>query len=278
MSNVVRIEDVVYNNFPFLNKPCIIEDEEDTFETAEQELKRSTKVLPFNSIDEINAVTKELARKSYRDMCLFILGCNTQLRVSDVLDFRWKDIFDFSSNKVKDEFSKKEKKTGKIRHIYVNDAVKSAVRIFKDSIGQIDPFDYMFVSTSNHYSAKAKADGDQIVLRRMPLCEQSVSRVIRVATKNAGLWKPNRRFSTHSMRKTGARAAGGYIDGRKLPKEVSREAASLERVRSMLGHSKAEVTARYIDLQDKFDKTVYLWMNLGLEALQEIEQDFRTIK
>ena len=274
MSNVVRLKDGVTYNFPLPKKQSIIKEEEDTFLAAEEAVSKSSKVLPFDNINEVNLVVKELASKSYRDMCLFVLGCNTQLRISDILDFRWKDIFDFHTNQVKDEFVKKEKKTGKIRHIYVNDAVKMAVQIYMKSQTQIIQTDYMFVSHSNHRKTKTKACDGHIVLQSMPMSEQSVSRIIRSATKNVGLWKSNRRFSTHSMRKTGVRAAAGFLDGRNLPDEILKEAASLERVRAMVGHSSTEVTARYIDLPDKFNKTVFLWMNLGIEALSEIKNNF----
>ena len=42
----------------------------DTFEAAKRIENASKKVLPFDSIDEINRVIYELAKRSMRDVCL----------------------------------------------------------------------------------------------------------------------------------------------------------------------------------------------------------------
>ena len=247
-------------------------DDFDSFAKAEELASHSKKVLPFDSIDEVNAVVKELAKHSYRDVCLFVMGCNTQLRISDILDFKWKDILN-DDGTVKAEVRKIEKKNKNPKHIYINDAIKLAVGLYKNSLSSINMSDYLFVSRGNRRNLVAVARDGDIVLHSRPLSEQLVSGIIRNATKRIGIWSPTRKFSTHSMRKTGARAAAGYLTGRALPDEIAIEAASIERVRGMLGHSNANITAKYIDLQDKFDRTVYLWMNLGLEALLDIDCD-----
>lgn len=247
----------------------------DTFEAAKRIENASKKVLPFDSIDEVNRVIYELAKRSMRDVCLFVMGCNTQLRVSDLLDFRWKDILDQSTGDVKEEVSKIEKKNKNLRHIYINDAIKLAVNMYRNTLPSISLHDYMFTSQGPRKNLRAVAYNGDVMLQAQPITEQLVSGIIRSATKKAGIWTANRRFSTHSMRKTGARAAAGYLTGRDLPENLRTEAASIERVRGMLGHSNSQTTARYIDLQDKFDKTVYLWMNLGIEALTNIKNNIK---
>lgn len=271
MNAVIDFEDYTKKGFTTYIKSDTL-DTEDTFQVAELIEKRSKKVLPFDSEDEVNMVVAELANKSMRDMCLFVMGCNTQLRIGDLLDFRWKDVLDQNGN-IKDEISKIEKKNRNLRHIYVNDAIKLAISLYRDSIGDVCYMDYMFTSQGPRKRFQTAISDGNIVLRSQPITEQLVSGAIRSATKRVGLWRENRRFSTHSMRKTGARAAAGYLTGRPLPDSLKMEAASIERVRGMLGHSDPSITARYIDLQDKFDKTVYLWMNLGIEALTDIKND-----
>lgn len=272
MNAVLKISD--YHGSPLTND--IKYDrvyEEDRFALAEELEKASKTVHPLASEDEVNMVVMELAKKSMRDVCLFVLGCNTQLRISDILHFRWGKILDRSTGAIKDEFSIVERKNKKPKHVYVNDAIKIAVRLYLDSIPPVDYDDYMFVSYGPNSKTYTVVEDGCIVRRRRPVTEQFVGCMIRNATKSAGIWKESRKFGTHTMRKTGARAAFGALGGRKLPKSIQCMGTQLEYVRDMMGHSNSRVTAKYIDLKDLFDRKMYLWMNLGIEALKKIQGD-----
>lgn len=247
----------------------------DRFAMAEEIEKSSKKVFPLSSEDEVNMVVMELAKGSMRDACLFVLGCNTQLRVDDLLTFRWRNIIDPTTGKVKDEFSILEGKNKNLKHVYVNDAIKLAVDLYRSTVSPIDYDDFMFVSHGPHVKIGTVVEGGCIVRRKIPVTEQFVGYAIRKATKSVGLWSERHRYNTHTMRKTGIRAAKGLLVGRKPPEELMQMGTQLEYVQGMVGHSDARVTAKYIDLQDLFDKKVYLWMNLGIEALREIEGDFK---
>lgn len=275
MNAVLKIED--YRDPPLtrsIRNDTILS--KDGFEQAREIEKNSKKVLPLSSEDEVNAVIMELAKSSMRDVCLFVLGCNTQLRISDILTFPWRELIDRDSGKIKDEFSIVEQKNKNYKHVYVNDAIKLAVDLYRRSVSPIDYDDYMFVSYGPHVKTDTVVVDGNIVVRRRPLTEQFVGHVFRKATKNAGLWTGTKRYNTHTMRKTGARAASGVLEGRDLPEELEKMGGHLEYVRGMMGHSDIRVTAKYIDLQDLFDKKVYLWMNLGIEALREIEGNFKS--
>lgn len=245
----------------------------DTIALAEEELKKQKRVYPFRSEAEINTMVRYfLSHKKFMYACIFVMGCNSTLRVSDLIDFRWRDIM--IGDTVKDVFSKKERKNGNTKTVYVNDAIKKAVMIYLKSLGgNVDPDSYMFVSQSNHKKiAVTGYKGGVTIIGRDYISEQAVSAAIRGAAKATGLWSQTRKISTHSMRKTAARAAYGGVEGRELPDALKSEHTRLERVQQMMGHTSAAVTARYIDAQDKFNKDTYLWMCLGIEALDEYEK------
>ncbi|MCG8685544.1 MAG: tyrosine-type recombinase/integrase, partial [Desulfobacterales bacterium] len=73
---------------------------------------------------DIKAFKKILADKP-RDLCLYTLGINTNLRASDLLRIKVSQV---SHLKRGDEFTLKEKKTGKTRNITLNKIVYQVIR------------------------------------------------------------------------------------------------------------------------------------------------------
>lgn len=69
-------------------------------------------VQPIRDKKQIEAIKKYLRGSNLRDYCLFTLGINSALRVSDLLKLKISDILD-EKKKVKDRIQIKEKKTGK---------------------------------------------------------------------------------------------------------------------------------------------------------------------
>ncbi len=83
----------------------------------------SIKVEPIKRKQDISTIKKMLANRP-RDLALFTLGINTNLRASDLLRIRVKDI---RGSKPGDEIELKEKKTGKIRRITLNRVVIATI-------------------------------------------------------------------------------------------------------------------------------------------------------
>lgn len=76
-------------------------------------------IQPIRSIEEIKKMKESLLRYcGYRDYFLFLFGINTGLRISDILPLRVKDIRD------KAQITITEKKTKKIRVIYIDERLK----------------------------------------------------------------------------------------------------------------------------------------------------------
>ena len=85
----------------------------------------SKAVQPLKSKSDIERIKKSLHG---RDLLLFIIGINTTLRISDILELRVKDV---SS----DYIEIKERKTSKIKRIKVNNSIKEAVNNLVPAIG-----------------------------------------------------------------------------------------------------------------------------------------------
>jgi integrase len=119
------------------------------------------KVEPIRDLKSIKAIKKLLADNP-RNLCLFTLGINTNLRASDLLRITAGDVRHL---KVGDTLNLKEKKTDKHRAIVVNKAVVDAVqRLLKSR--QYQDSDLLFVSQRGEgrifYNEESDADYSQI--------------------------------------------------------------------------------------------------------------------
>lgn len=77
----------------------------------------------------------------HRNLLLFIMGIHTALRISDMLRLTWNDVYDFSINRARREFTVVEKKTGKSKIIAVNHAVIGVItQLFKQTKPMPDKF------------------------------------------------------------------------------------------------------------------------------------------
>jgi integrase len=93
----------------------------------------SIKVEPIRDLKDIKLIKKLLADNP-RDLCLFVLGINTNLRASDLCRITVKNVRDLKEG---DDFAIKEKKTGKAKRITANRAVVEAIQALL-SAGQYD--------------------------------------------------------------------------------------------------------------------------------------------
>ena len=140
----------------------------------------SIKVDPIKQLRDIKAIKLMLATR-HRDLALFTLGINTNLRASDLLRIKVGQVLGLKAG---DDIELKEKKTGKYRRITLNKAVILAVKgllnseEYQDSLGE----EYLFKS------------------QRAPvLTVQSVHRMVKGWCRVINL-KGN--YGSHTLRKT----------------------------------------------------------------------------
>lgn len=178
-------------------------------------------VEPIRSTKDIKSIKKILADKQ-RDICLFTLGINTNLRASDLLKIKVNQVVNL---KPEDELILKEQKTSKARRITVNKAVYEAIRglLMSDNYG---PDDFLFKSQ-----------------RSAVLTVPSLSRLVKSWCKTINL-KGN--YASHTLRKT-----WGYHQ------RVSFN-VGIPELMVCFNHSTQRQTLDYLCIQPEEIKSIYL--------------------
>lgn len=168
------------------------------------------------------------SRGEFRNYALFILGIYTALRISDLLQLKWTDVYDESRERFRTRISLVEQKTGKYKEVALNEQAIYALQIyFPHRKGT-----YIFASRSN--------------LNR-PITRTQAWRIIRDAVTAVGA---TGHISCHSLRKTWGYHA--WASGQVSPVIIM----------DVYNHSNYAVTKRYLGVaQDDLDKA-YLGMEL----------------
>ena len=185
-------------------------------------------VQPIRDKKKIEAIKKILKASSLRNYCLFTLGINSGLRISDLLSLNIADVID-NKGKIKDRISLKEKKTGKFKDFPIGDTAKKALNEYLSS-REYKPEEPLFISRKH---------GE-------PLRRHQAHKIINDAARAVGI-KEN--IGTHTLRKTfGYHAYQSGID--------------ITIIQKLLNHSAPSVSLTYIgSTQDDLDD-VYLNLNL----------------
>ena len=181
-------------------------------------------VDPIRDSMKIIEIENLLKSSSPRNYLLFAFGIRVALRISDLLSLQVKDVLTASGD-IKDSIIVIEKKTGKRRIIKLNNPAKEAIAWYFDRTNNTDANSYLF------YSQKGGA-----------LSRFQALRLIKNWCKQVGV---DGIIGTHSLRKTWA-----Y--------QVWKKGGDVSVIRKALGHSKEEITLRYIgipasDVADLYD-------------------------
>jgi len=184
-------------------------------------------VQPIRDKAKIEEMKVYLKSHSLRDYTLFILGINSALRISDLLNLKVSDVYD-ENGKVRERILVKEIKTSKSKNFPFNNSVKSALNEYYHTIKPAQTV--LFASRK----------GDESITR------QQSHRIINEAAKACNIKEP---CSNHSLRKTFATAL--YEAG-----------VDLTRIQALLNHSSPKETIRYIGLNQLQNDQIYLNLNL----------------
>lgn len=183
--------------------------------------------------------TNELMNR--RNYALFCMGINVGLRISDLIKFKWCDIFD-KHWQLKDMISIKPKKTERFNKyvtIVFNDSFKNAVQEYKNEVTRLrdlpDMEDYIF--WGKMYS-------------NVPIQEKSVCAIMKKTAEEAGIKK---NVGTHSLRKT---------FGRNFYMENKDRAYALRMLQECFGHESPYTTLTYIGVTLEEQVNFYNSVNL----------------
>ena len=146
-------------------------------------------MLNRSAIEKKIAQIKNLLRgqQHYRDLLLFVVGINTALRISDLLQLRISHLVDDQQN-IKRRFWIREQKRGKRHEITINNSIREVLEEFLKAYPGVadNPKHFLFFNTkAKNYTVPIK-------------CGQAW-KFITTICQQVGL---RGNFGTHSLRKT----------------------------------------------------------------------------
>lgn len=165
-----------------------------------------------------------------RNYALIILGLNTALRISDLLQLQWFDVYDFYTQRFREHLLILEQKTGKQNYIALNKNAKNAIRWYMDACFPQES-DYLFCKNTD---------------RQHPINRSQAYRIVKEA---AAQTTNSRMVSCHSMRKT-----FGY--------HAWKQGAQPALLMGLFNHSSYDVTKRYLGIEQDEKDSVYLKIDL----------------
>lgn len=186
-------------------------------------------VEPIRDRDMVERMKTYLMERSPRDHCLFVLGVNSGLRVSDLIGLTCKDVME-TRTRARTRIRLREKKTGKHKDFPIGATVRETVEAYMASRKGWGEDEYLFVSRKgNGHIERAQA-----------------YRIITEAAHHVGI---EEHIGTHTLRKT-----FGY--------HAYKRTGDVALVQKLLNHSSPAITLAYIGItRDQMDD-VYTGLEL----------------
>ena len=98
-------------------------------------------VQPIRDKKVLETMKKILKANNQRDYCLFVLGINSGLRISDLLTLKVSDVY--ANGKIQDRIVIREKKTNKLKDFPLGETSKKAL---KEYVVTLEPRQALFCS------------------------------------------------------------------------------------------------------------------------------------
>ena len=191
--------------------------------------------IPLKNKEDIRKLKQFfLDNGQIRNYAIVTLGVNTSMRISDLLQLCWGDVYMFRGNRYRQHICIVEQKTNKISNIPLNDEVMKALEMLKNDNQKkqiIKETDYLF-------KGKGKTN--------KPLSRTQVYRIITKAAKDLNM---EGIISCHSMRKT----FGYHAWKQGVPPAL---------IMSIYNHSSLEVTKHYLSIDQEDKDEVFMNLNL----------------
>lgn len=184
---------------------------------------------PIRNKQELRALAEYFrSRGEFRNYALIVLGVYTALRIGDLLELRWEDVYSRQRQQFRTHISLTEQKTGKHKEIALNEQAIEALRIY-------------FPYRKGSYIFASRNNTDR------PITRTQAWRIVRDSAAAVGV---TGHISCHSLRKTWGYHA--WNSGKVSPVVIM----------DIYNHSNYEVTKRYLGVaQDDLDRA-YLEVEL----------------
>ncbi len=184
---------------------------------------------PIRNKQQIKALAEYYLHKGeIRNHVLIVLGIHTALRISDLLNLRWEDVYDFEQNRVRSSIALTEQKTGKTKTIALNKLAVRALTLF---------------------ASQAAESGGFIILNKRT--SKAISRIqaYRIIRAAADALRFDNRVSCHSLRKT-------------LGYHAWKSGVSPAVIMEIYNHNSLAITRRYLGVTQEDINEVYLGLAL----------------
>ena len=179
-------------------------------------------VEPIRDKKQIQGMKKYLKGQSSRDWLLFILGINSGLRISDLLELTVESVKD------RERIVIREKKTGKAKDFPISEVCKRAIS------------EYLKETGINAGVLFPSRKGDKAISR---------IQAYRILSDAAGHVGIKEAVGTHTLRKT-----FGY--------HAYQNGVDITRIQKLLNHSAPSITLAYIGITKEELDAVYISLNL----------------
>lgn len=110
-------------------------------------------VEPIRERKKIAQIKNQLrGERRFRDLLLFVVGINTALRVSDLLQLQMGDFVD-EHGALRDRFWLREEKRGKRNEVIINDSIREVMREYLLTYPNLldNPNHFVFFNTKNEW-------------------------------------------------------------------------------------------------------------------------------
>ena len=192
-------------------------------------------VEPIRDRKKIAQIKNQLRGQCrYRDLLLFVVGINTALRISDLLELQIQHFLD-DHQRIKQRFWIKERKRGKRQEVVVNVSIRDVLEEYLAAYPEIihDQNNFIFFNTKDNGFMK-------------PIRRGQAWKIITTICKQVGL---HGNFGTHSLRKT-----WGY--------HARMQGVDLALIMHKLNHESIAYTMRYLGITDDELQAVSQRLNL----------------
>lgn len=187
---------------------------------------------PIRTKEEIEQMKAYfLSKNKYRDYALFVTGINTALRIGDLLQLKWADIYDSTKNSYRRHIDIYEQKTQKHTEVALNESCIKSFKMLRKYSPFIYETEYIFCHKRDHFRHISR------------------NRAYHIIKDAAAVNHIEGNISCHSLRKT-----FGYHAWKKgTPSAL---------IMNIYNHSSIEITKRYLSISQDDKDELYNSMNL----------------